>query len=91
MVLSCAFNNPDLEIGLIQVWDPLTGKLRANLLALGDGKGIAVSADGQYVPTPKNLKREIVYIIQTSKGREPLTPRILKNASAGPTTPPPCS
>jgi WD40 repeat protein len=62
--------------GLIRLWDAATGKLNATLLPLHDGRGLAVSAQGHFLGTPPKAvrDREVVYVFQTDKGIETLSP-----------------
>jgi serine/threonine protein kinase/WD40 repeat protein len=57
----------------ILFWDTHTGQLRATLLRFQNGEGLVVSAAGHYRATP-GMERELVYVTQTDRGQETLTP-----------------
>jgi serine/threonine protein kinase/WD40 repeat protein len=61
------------RVGTVQFLEAATGARRGLLVPLWNGQGVALAADGNYRGTP-GMEREIVYIVQTDKGQETLTP-----------------
>src|SRR5262249_36952434 len=59
--------------GTIVCWDAATGRHTATLLGLRNGQGLALSPDGHFRGA-QGIERELVYVIQTEKGQETLTP-----------------
>jgi WD40 repeat protein len=55
------------------IWDAAPGRLRATLVGLRDEQSLAIAPDGHYRGTPR-VQREIVYVVQTARGQETLTP-----------------
>jgi WD40 repeat protein len=58
----------------VELMDADTGRRRALLVPLGNGRGLAISPEGHYRGTP-GVERELVYVVQTDKGQETLTPQ----------------
>jgi hypothetical protein len=55
------------------VWDVATGRVQAVLLGLPRDRALAVGATGHYRCTP-GVERDLVYVVQTDRGQETLTP-----------------
>ncbi len=60
----------------IRLWSATNGEPQGELLILANDKALAVSAAGHYRGTPSDavVRRDIVYVVQTTDGQLTLTP-----------------
>jgi WD40 repeat protein len=61
------------ELATTHVWDVDSGQVQAVLLGLPRDRALAVGATGHYRCTP-GVEEDLVYVVQTDKGQETLTP-----------------
>jgi WD40 repeat protein len=61
------------ELATTHIWDVDSGQVQAVLLGLPRDRALAVGATGHYRCTP-GVERDLVYVVQTDKGQETLTP-----------------
>jgi WD40 repeat protein/serine/threonine protein kinase len=61
------------ELSTTHIWDLTTGQVQAVLIGLPLDEALAVGATGHYRCTP-GVARDLVYVVQTDKGQETLTP-----------------
>jgi WD40 repeat protein len=61
------------ELSTTHIWDVATGQVQKVLLGLPRDEALAVGASCHYRCTP-GVERDLVYIVQTDKGQETLTP-----------------
>lgn len=59
--------------GAVWVWDAASRQPRGVLFVLPDERHVAISADGHYKGSP-GIEEHLVYVVQTAKGQETLTP-----------------
>jgi WD40 repeat protein len=61
------------ELSTTHIWDATSGQVQAVLIGMPLDDALAVSATGHYRCTP-GVERDLVYVVQTDKGQETLTP-----------------
>jgi WD40 repeat protein len=61
------------ELATTHIWDTTNGQVQAVLIGLPTNEALAIGATGHYRCTP-GVERDLVYIVQTDKGQETLTP-----------------
>jgi WD40 repeat protein/serine/threonine protein kinase len=59
--------------GTLSLWDSAAGRLRASLVSLRAGQGVAISPEGHFAGPP-NIEKELVYVIETARGQQMLSP-----------------
>jgi WD40 repeat protein len=61
------------ELATTHIWDVDSGQAKAVLLGLPRDRALAVGSTGHYRCTP-GVERDLVYVVQTDRGQETLTP-----------------